>query len=407
MRKPPVAFVSPSNSNRHFAAGASPQTALSGSMSLVFGLLMGLSISASGADILRPASMAGTRSGGKAATPSAGATDATAALQAAARAQDVLARTTKAVESVNALQAAARNAALRKPGGASGFGLVLPPVRDGLAPGGLVVDPGVKYNPSLWKGALAPTESVQAGRTKVTIKQTEQQAVLNWQSFNIGKSTTLRFDQRENGVPQSKWVAINKVNDPSGVPSQILGAIEAPGHVYVINRNGILFGGSSQVNLHGLVASSLPINDNLLQSGLLENPKQEFLFSSLPTDLFKPVISDPLFTVTDSAPTYILRQVVAPTAVPIVRAIPDGGAPKTLLPTTDYTTSLGSDARTVVTFTLAGLSKLSGAKVDVSYTPVVVKSGPRNRGQRRADYESSRGWDNRGPGEPYRSDCPQ
>ena len=50
----------------------------------------------------------------------------------------------------------------------------------------------------------------------------------------------------------------------------------------MINQNGILFGGSSQINLHTLVASSLPINDNLVNGGLLNNPDAQFLFSSLP-----------------------------------------------------------------------------------------------------------------------------
>ena len=62
----------------------------------------------------------------------------------------------------------------------------------------------------------------------------------------------------------SQWIAFNIVNDPLGVPSQILGSIQALGQVYLINQNGIIFGGSSQVNVNTLVASSLPINTNLI-----------------------------------------------------------------------------------------------------------------------------------------------
>jgi hypothetical protein len=65
------------------------------------------------------------------------------------------------------------------------------------------------------------------------------------------------------------------------VPSQILGSIHALGQVYVLNQNGIIFGGSSELNLHSLVASSLPINDNLVARGLLNNPDDQFLFSAL------------------------------------------------------------------------------------------------------------------------------
>ncbi len=53
------------------------------------------------------------------------------------------------------------------------------------------------------------------------------------------------------------WIALNRVIDPSGVPSQILGQIKAEGSVYLINQNGIIFGGGSQVNVHTLIASSL------------------------------------------------------------------------------------------------------------------------------------------------------
>ena len=83
------------------------------------------------------------------------------------------------------------------------------------------------------------------------------------------------------GLPSASGLRLNRVTDPSGSPSQILGSITAPGQVYIINQNGIIFGGSSQINVHTLVASSLPINDNLINRGLLNNPDSQFLFSSL------------------------------------------------------------------------------------------------------------------------------
>ncbi|MCB1232786.1 MAG: filamentous hemagglutinin N-terminal domain-containing protein, partial [Verrucomicrobiae bacterium] len=114
-----------------------------------------------------------------------------------------------------------------------------------------------------------------------TVKQTASQALLSWRTFNVGKNTTLRFDQTAGEANANKWIAFNKVNDPSGVPSQILGSILADGQVYIINRNGIIFGGASQVNVGTLVASSLPINDNLINNGLLNNPDAQFLFSGI------------------------------------------------------------------------------------------------------------------------------
>ncbi len=112
--------------------------------------------------------------------------------------------------------------------------------------------------PEGWTGANAPTQSVDgSGQTQVGIRQTTQQAILNWQSFNVGARTTLTFDQQGNG----SWVALNRVNNATA-PSQILGNIKADGHVYVINQSGIIFGGNSQVNVGSLIASTADITDS-------------------------------------------------------------------------------------------------------------------------------------------------
>jgi filamentous hemagglutinin family protein len=120
---------------------------------------------------------------------------------------------------------------------------------------------------------------------KVTVEQTAPQALLRWKTFDVGEKTELHFDQRAGGASARQWTAFNQVQDPRGVPSQILGKLTADGQVYVINANGILFGAGSQVNLPSLVASSLPINKNLVANGLLNNPDSQFLFSGLPIEL--------------------------------------------------------------------------------------------------------------------------
>lgn len=183
---------------------------------------------------------------------------------------------------MRAMQDAARNAALANGGNHLGKNpknpaVVLPKVPNGIALGGL----RPTANPAQWSGARAPTESVKNGRTQVTIKQTTQQALLGWQTFNVGKKTTVTFDQTAGGDNASKWIAFNKITDPSGNPTQILGNIKATGQIYLINANGIIFGGGSQVNARALTASSLPINANLINRGLLNNPDAQFLFSGL------------------------------------------------------------------------------------------------------------------------------
>ncbi len=234
----------------------------------------------SAGDILR-----GGASAGSPQQRAAAAQRSTAAAAAAARsnARDNLARTTRALRSVEAMQAAARATASGNNAGINpnAPGSRLPNVANGLRPGGLEVDPGVAAGTAVWSGANAPTETASGGRSTVNIRQTQQTALLSWKTFNVGRQTTLRFDQRAAGADANKWIAFNKVNDPSNAPSQILGSIEAPGQVYVLNRNGIIFGAGSQVNTGTLVASSLPINDNLVARGLLNNPDAQFLFSGI------------------------------------------------------------------------------------------------------------------------------
>jgi filamentous hemagglutinin family protein len=98
----------------------------------------------------------------------------------------------------------------------------------------------------------------------VTINQTAPQALLNWQTFNVGTNTTVDFNQQGN----TSWTALNKIA-ASGVPSQILGQIKADGQVLLINQNGIIFGGTSQVNVHTLIASTLDTDaSTYLNNGL-------------------------------------------------------------------------------------------------------------------------------------------
>ncbi len=165
---------------------------------------------------------------------------------------------------MRSLQSSANSAAASSPGN----------VANGLVSGGLVANAGAG-----WTGANLPTQAANTnGDVTVTVVQTAQNALLNWSSFNVGKSTTLYFNQKAGGSSVGDWIAFNKVSDPSGVPSQILGSIVAEGQVYIINHNGIIFGKGCQVNTHALVASAVPINDSLISSGILDNSNYQFLF---------------------------------------------------------------------------------------------------------------------------------
>lgn len=109
--------------------------------------------------------------------------------------------------------------------------------------------------PASWQNASTTfTQTVKNGQYKVDITQTQQKAILNWETFNIGRNTSVKFAQQS-----ADWTVLNRVTDPTGSPTQILGQMSALGGVYVINRNGIIFGAGAQVNVHALVASSLDV----------------------------------------------------------------------------------------------------------------------------------------------------
>ena len=111
------------------------------------------------------------------------------------------------------------------------------------------------------------TVSGVAGMTRTSnsldIQQNSSSAVIDWSSFDIGEKASVTFDQQGN----SSWSVLNRIYDSK--PSQILGKLTADGKVYLVNRNGILFGADSQVNVHSLVASSLNITEENFKNGLL------------------------------------------------------------------------------------------------------------------------------------------
>ena len=198
---------------------------------------------------------------------------------ARANANNILRRTNQTLDAIRAVQNAARAAASAGP---NRLGNNLPDVPNGLGVNGLNPHADAQTNPTQWwQGAEAPVQTVSGENITVKVKQNAQQALLHWQTLNVGKKTTLHFDQSAGGANAPQWIAFNQIKDPSANPTQILGTIKAEGQVYLINPNGIIFGGSSTVNARGLTASSLPINTNLIQQGLLNNRDAQFLFSSI------------------------------------------------------------------------------------------------------------------------------
>ncbi|MGX5699901.1 two-partner secretion domain-containing protein [Acinetobacter kookii] len=99
----------------------------------------------------------------------------------------------------------------------------------------------------------------QTGNT-LNINQNSQNLSTHWNTFNIGQDATVNFNQ-----PNQSSTAINHVLDSNA--SQIMGRLNANGQVFLLNPNGVVFSKTAQVNVGGLVASTLNLSDADIQNG--------------------------------------------------------------------------------------------------------------------------------------------
>jgi len=100
-------------------------------------------------------------------------------------------------------------------------------------------------------GAATITQS----GNRLNVNQASDRAILNWSTFNIGANAAVSFVQ-----PNSGSVALNRVLTSAGA-SDIQGRLTANGQVFLVNPSGVLFGKGAQVDVGGLVASTLDISD--------------------------------------------------------------------------------------------------------------------------------------------------
>ncbi|WP_090143255.1 YDG domain-containing protein, partial [Limnohabitans sp. DM1] len=106
------------------------------------------------------------------------------------------------------------------------------------------------------QGAAAISQS----GANMAIHQSTARAVVNWQSFDIGKDAKVNIVQ-----PTAQAVLLNRVTGVA--PSQIFGQMSANGQVVLVNPNGVTFGKDGSVSAAGLTASTLNISDADFMAG--------------------------------------------------------------------------------------------------------------------------------------------
>ena len=132
------------------------------------------------------------------------------------------------------------------------------------------------------KDTTAPTQgTVIRGSAKITtsgstttIKQYTDKAIINWKDFSIGSDAAVNFKQNS-----MDSVTLNRVTGDN--VSQIMGRLTATGKIFLINRNGIIFGKNAIVNVGGIIASTANISDDHFWSGNYKFEQPDDLNSSI------------------------------------------------------------------------------------------------------------------------------
>ncbi len=119
------------------------------------------------------------------------------------------------------------------------------------------------------QAADAANASVSAGAAGITtvgntttINQGSQRVAIDWTSLSTRANEALVFNQ-----PNAAAIALNRITGSS--PSELFGSLTANGQVFILNPNGVLFGAGSQVNVGGLVASTLSMSNDDFMNGKL------------------------------------------------------------------------------------------------------------------------------------------
>lgn len=107
---------------------------------------------------------------------------------------------------------------------------------------------------------VAGEATIDVSGDTMQVLQSSQRAILNFQSFDIDSGQTVNFHQ-----PGVDAVALNRVLGDR--LSEIHGALNANGQVYLINPNGVVFGNGAEINVGSLVVTTLDMADQDFLAG--------------------------------------------------------------------------------------------------------------------------------------------
>ena len=116
--------------------------------------------------------------------------------------------------------------------------------------------------PSGWNVVKGQVTVTVNGKT-MTVDQATAKAIVNWDSFDVGKGYTVNINQIS-----TKAAMLARVVGANA--SEILGSLKATGGLYLVNPNGILFGSGAVIDVNRLIASTYDISNDDFWSGNLK-----------------------------------------------------------------------------------------------------------------------------------------
>ena len=125
-----------------------------------------------------------------------------------------------------------------------------------------VINPNITGLPM--SGTVAPGGTVsvqQLTADKLTLNQSTQRAVIDWQSFNIAGGKTVEFIQ-----PDASAAVLNRVSASANM-SDIAGTMTANGMVLLMNPNGVMFHQGANINVGSLIVTTGTINQASFEAG--------------------------------------------------------------------------------------------------------------------------------------------
>ena len=142
----------------------------------------------------------------------------------------------------------------------------------GILAAGAMMMGGMHHAMALPQGGqvAAGAADIAASQAEMAIHQATQNAVINWNSFNIGAGERVNIYQ-----PNAQAALLNRVL--GGNPSEIFGTLSANGRVFLVNPAGVLFAPGAQVNAGAIVASTMNITNADFMAG-------KYAFVGTPTD---------------------------------------------------------------------------------------------------------------------------